>query len=375
MRKQLRIFVMLFLGLGAVLPIPAMRVKGMYRLQNSSGNITDRHNAKTSQQVQSFGVKTVRPLDRNNLWIVAQSMTQEPFAYHVYIIHSSDGGRSWEMKLRESARDLNDIFFIDNKVGWICGSGGLILKSTDGGKGWSEQDTPTEDDLNEIQFINAENGWAASGKGEVLRTTDGGRHWTSHRINVQGELFVLSFRDNMNGWLIGHENQAYESTDGGVSWKSRADDLARLVATSGWYQAYFQAVKFLGPKVGFIAAHVVTDNVDKNIVFKTEDGGHRWEVLFDQQGFVMNSAEFMSENKMWMILQNGALVLHTEDGGRIWSKVSTVPSSEMIHLYFVDPRNGWAKEGNAFSNRLYYTTDGGKNWSQSDWSRITLNRK
>jgi photosystem II stability/assembly factor-like uncharacterized protein len=390
MRKAVVILTTSILGFGAVVPhLPMMLVNGLYCPQpNSFGALTDlRQSANTPQQAQWLGVKSIRVLDRNNLWIVAHSMTPAPFAYSTFILHSSDGARSWEIKLRESAPDLNDVCFINHKVGWACGSGGLILKSTDGGKNWSEQDTPTEDDLDEIQFIDAEIGWAAGGKGEVLRTTDGGRHWTSHRIDVQGELLVLSFRDNLSGWLIGHENQAYESTDGGVSWKSRAEELARLaVGPSGWYQAYFQAVKFFGPKVGFIAAYVKfeseskggadnTDIVEESVVFKTEDGGRSWRVLVSQKALMMNGAEFVSENIIWMILQKGTVAIHSEDGGKTWSKVSTLPSSDIMDLCFVDSRNGWAKDGNnPFSNRLYYTTDGGKNWTQSEWPRITPNR-
>lgn len=385
MCKSMLIFTTLILGLSAVVPhLPALLVTATHCPQGSFFDLPYRaQSANTHQDVQWLGVKSIRVLDSNNLWIVAQSVTQEPFEYSNFILHSSDRGRSCEMKLRETDRDLNDVCFINQKVGWACGSGGLILKSTDGGKTWTEQETPSERDLDEIQFINADVGWAAGGKGEVLRTTDGGQRWASHRIEVQGELFVLRFRDSLNGWLIGHGNQAYESTDGGETWKSRADELARLVAPSGADYSYFQAVKFFGPKAGLIGAHIRCEVevqggkelVEKNVIFKTDDGGHSWRVLFEQAGDAMNSAEFVSENEMWMILENGASVLHSEDGGRSWDKTYKLPSSDILDLYFVDSRNGWAVGGNdPFRNRLYYTRDGGKNWTQTELRRITHNR-
>ncbi len=282
---------------------------------------------------------------------------------------------------------FDDVSFVNQQVGWVCGDEGLILKSTDGGRSWSKQDIPTESHLIEIQFINSEIGWAVGIDGEVIRTTDGGLHWISHSIEASGDIYFLSFRDSLNGWLVGEKNQAYESTDGGISWKPRAAELVNLLDKTGKHEAHFGDVKFVSPNVGFIAASIrpkigIEEGADlftKNVVFKTEDGGRRWAVLFEKRARVLYSAEFISEKEMWIIFQNlrnNKEVLRTEDGGKTWIKVSTLPYPAPASVYFANSKNGWTSTGDGmYADYIYYTNDGGKSWFKSELPQISKNGK
>jgi photosystem II stability/assembly factor-like uncharacterized protein len=354
-------------------------------LSMPDGRIARPQGIITSHEQPELGLGPLRILDRNNLWVVPRYVIEPPPIGSIgsRILHSSDGGQSWQSQMWETERQLDDVAFINQQVGWVCGSGGLIRKTTDGGKNWSKQGTPTEDDLVEIQFINGDIGWAIGSEGEVLRTTDGGSHWVSHRIKAEHELYLLCFRDRLNGWMLGNHNQAYESTDGGVSWKSRATDLVGILDSSGKHEAIFLSAKFFGSKVGYIAAYISPriefqddeSTFAKNVIFKTDDGGRSWRILFEKAGFPMNGVEFISEDEMWMIHQDDdERVRHSVDGGRIWSKVSTFPSLSISSVYFADPSNGWAVEDGE-SNKFYRTTDGGKSWKQLKWPQATLSRK
>ncbi len=89
--------------------------------------------------------------------------------YNGSIFRSKDLGLSWE-KIRNGNNPflkkmaLNNIFFIDDKIGFIVGDDGLILKTNDGGNNWNAIKPFTKNDLHGIYgwgnqvFISGKNG-------------------------------------------------------------------------------------------------------------------------------------------------------------------------------------------------------------------------
>lgn len=69
-------------------------------------------------------------------------------------------------------------------------------------------------------------------------------------------------------------------------------ELVHLLDKRRRHEADFRAVKFVNPKVGFIAAEVRPkkefergNNVfRKGVIFRTEDGGRTWAVFFQKNG-------------------------------------------------------------------------------------------
>jgi len=55
------------------------------------------------------------------------------------ILHSPDGGKSWEVQNTGQPLPLNGVFFIDDKRGWAVGEFGTILNTSDGGATWKIQ--------------------------------------------------------------------------------------------------------------------------------------------------------------------------------------------------------------------------------------------
>ncbi len=49
------------------------------------------------------------------------------------ILHTSDGGAFWQIQPSTQSDNMSSIFFIDDKIGWVVGFNGLILKTTNGG--------------------------------------------------------------------------------------------------------------------------------------------------------------------------------------------------------------------------------------------------
>ncbi len=56
-----------------------------------------------------------------------------------FVLHSSDGGRSWEVQYTGVTVPLSDLQFVDEQTGWGVGALGTILHTRDGGKSWQVQ--------------------------------------------------------------------------------------------------------------------------------------------------------------------------------------------------------------------------------------------
>ncbi len=72
---------------------------------------------------------------------------------------------------------LNAVFSLDQRV-WAVGDRGLIVHSEDGGRTWDAQTSRTEARLFSITFhADGQQGWAAGDGGTILKTVDGGKTW------------------------------------------------------------------------------------------------------------------------------------------------------------------------------------------------------
>ena len=77
---------------------------------------------------------------------------------------------------------------------WVAGEGGRILHTADGGATWQQQATGVGASLIGLAFSDAEHGWAVSAAmpGVVLKTTDGGAHWRLTTIGTRERYLTVS---------------------------------------------------------------------------------------------------------------------------------------------------------------------------------------
>ena len=154
------------------------------------------------------------------------------------IIHSSDGGETWEVqKYPFDSVDFCKITFVNEKVGYIVGYDGLILATKDGGNNWVQQNSGRENFylLRDISFVDENIGWivgliddATTRGGAILNTTDGGNTWLTQAERSDGiGYYALKFLDSNNGWALSslgwdnHDDTYVNRTyDGGKNWAS-----------------------------------------------------------------------------------------------------------------------------------------------------------
>ncbi len=170
-----------------------------------------------------------------NLWAPRNSKTKEMLTSVSFIdeqhgwaaghggviIHTGDGGESWEVLRESSVQNLPlfDIQFVSKNIGYACGAYDTLLKTTDGGTSWSTLSTGTDFIYNGVFFRDPENGFLLGEFGSLLRTSDGGETWKQMNINgYQGSLFGIVFLSGQKALAHGISGKLIISDDGGENW-------------------------------------------------------------------------------------------------------------------------------------------------------------
>ena len=267
-----------------------------------------------TQQISgtSDDLTSVDFVDRWNGWAVGGTDAHSwPPDQTRTILHTGDGGLTWEMQLNPSGSFLEDVEFVDSLSGWAVGDGGTILHTTNGGTSWYPQDSGTTAHLASVSFVSASSGWAASGGSIMVHTTDGGATWEPQSIPLRAgydegrHVNSIDFLNETTGWAAGstYEGSAggnygdlYQTTDGGATWRWRP----------GFIRGPLESVCFLdeahGWAVGRFGAPV-----------HTSDGGATWQKE-ESGAALLNSVCFVTVTEGWAVGAGGA-ILHTVTGG------------------------------------------------------------
>lgn len=178
------------------------------------------------------------------------------------ILHSSDGGQSWQVQRRDPYRlaagenpadhdtrqgvPILDIAFADASNGIAVGAYNLLLVTHDGGATWAEgkaiADTPapqarrepahgdvfsqedlqlgeeSDPHLNSIAHLGGADWVIAGERGTLLRSSDNGGHWQKLPFPYAGSMFGVLVWDDQHLLAFGLRGNVYESLDQGSSW-------------------------------------------------------------------------------------------------------------------------------------------------------------
>lgn len=160
---------------------------------------------------------SIRFSGKKNGWVVG-SVSRRDTVVDSLIIHTGDGGASWERQLAPVREELIHLDFVSDDRGWVVGGNGTILFTKDGGLSWTKQASGTEATLYHVDFRNETVGWAVGERGTVLKTTDGGASWSAVSVPVRSTLLSVTFVDEDQGWIVGRGGVILRSEDGGGTW-------------------------------------------------------------------------------------------------------------------------------------------------------------
>lgn len=110
------------------------------------------------------------------------------------VLHTVDGGRSWQTQEARSEANLESVAFADAKTGYIAGQMGTILYTADGGNTWERQDGGTAATLTEIVALSSDEAWAVGQKGTMIHTNDAGRNWYAEVIGTQADIYAITIK-------------------------------------------------------------------------------------------------------------------------------------------------------------------------------------
>ncbi len=264
------------------------------------------------------------------------------------------------------------------------------LGGTTGSKAiWRKLNTdPYPGKQDDICFINENTGWYVNGSGRIYRTDDGGTNWTK-QIEMPGTFFrTIAFVDSNNGFAgtvgtdyfpnVSDTIPLYYTTDGGKTWQPKAYSgpyVKGLCAIDIVSESYInhglsdtRTHIFAAGRVGSPAMLMVSSNGGANFISRKVEGA---EMILDIKMFDKNTGIICAGSSADVATSN-ALILHTTDGGKTWSKVyqSSRPYEITWKTSFPTRNIGYVTlqsynpDTEIKTQRVVKTTDGGFTWTE-----------
>ena len=234
---------------------------------------------------------------------------------------------------------------VSDRVVWLSGTGGTVVRTTDGGATWTASVVPGADSLQlrDIHALDAETAWALSiGPGDdsrIYKTTDGGTTWRRVFTNPEADGFFdcLSFWDARRGLAFSDSVEGtfliVTTNDGGETWdRVPASALPPAAEGEGGFAASGTCVATYGPE----AAWIGTGNAASARVLRTDDGGATWTASGTSigAGEAAGVTSVAFRDPRHGVAVGGDLgapdavaeaVALTDDGGRTWAAGGALP--------------------------------------------------
>ncbi len=278
--------------------------------------------------------------DMMNGWAVGSDRNSSWWGDYVsVIIHTSDGGTSWEAQNSNISGFLKSVSFIDSNKGWAVGYSNdtaYIINTTNGGEEWLIQKWDTNISLTEVCFIDESYGCAVGGyygingysEGRILKTSDGGTTWEQQYCDTCEALNSVFFVDHDHGWVVG--SSIYNTTDGGQNWTEQLFD------TNGYS---FTSIFFTDPQKGWIVGNKYAVYGGGSIILHTTDGGNTWSSKLYNTW--LYSVHF-KDNDNGLISGNNGMILLTDDGGITWGIQDSGTDNILYSICYTNDGQGYA---------------------------------
>ena len=262
-------------------------------------------------------------------------------------------------RIGPAGKDLNTVFFLDNKRGWVGGDSGFLSSTVDGGTSWVKQTVDTRAAINDIYFRDKEIGFVLAGNA-IFSTRDDGAHWSEVRRflprefdGADVELYSVRFSSKKKGWVVGSvskDDRVIDSIlvyteDGGETWRrQRAPSRLELIH-----------IEFANDKRGWIVGTGGT-------ILTTIDAGQSWTKQDSNTAATIYHLDFRGEKKGIAVGERGS-ILRTADGGSTWTAVAIKTRATLLSVQFVDDESGWAI---GRGGMILRTDDAGLTWVEQE---------
>jgi photosystem II stability/assembly factor-like uncharacterized protein len=275
---------------------------------------------------------------------------------------SLDGGLNFD-SIPGLSNTINDIFFLNQNTGYVCGLAGYVKKSTDGGSTWFDFGTGLSGTYRSIHTLNDTLIIISSTAGNIIRTTNGGQNWTQINTGGSGTLYNVRFVNNDTVLVSGSSSVFRISVDGGASWVSRNPPISGT-----WYNMPMSIE-------GNLKVQLIGTN--DNYALKTTNLGISWDTIninFPNQIYYEDFFGGAAINNSDMILAVGTGLINLRknsinhqlmDGVRFGNLSLTAQNNNGI---WVDSTGlniwttGISQVPGTTQDQILFSSNGGVNW-------------
>jgi photosystem II stability/assembly factor-like uncharacterized protein len=306
-------------------------------------------------------------------------------------------GASWFKLPTEAYKGKqDDVFFVDQKLGFYVNGAGKIFRSDDGGSSWKLMLSQPGTYFRAIGMVDAKNGFAGNigtdyfpgvtDTNPLYSTHDRGSSWQIVKglpgapvkgicaIDVLKTHFInagkLQSRTIIHAaGRVGGPAYLLRSLDGGASWTN---------IDMNPYVAMIVDVKFFDEMNGFVFAGSDAD-IERShaLIVATHDGGKTWKKAYESsRPYELTwKGYFPSRMVGYATVQNynedktlsHRVVAKTIDGGKTWTELPLVDDHDVneFGVGFANDQLGWV----GTSKSGFETRDGGKTWRPVEMGR------
>ncbi len=105
-------------------------------------------------------------------------------------------------------------------VSWRFGGDGTIEKSPDRGQTWERQSSGVTTALSDASAPGDKICWIVGARGVILRTTDG-QTWERLTSPTDADLVAVHAWNDLSATITVSDRSEYETADGGKTWRQR----------------------------------------------------------------------------------------------------------------------------------------------------------
>lgn len=151
--------------------------------------------------------------------------------------------------------------------------------------------------------------------------------WHSIELSNKNNLTDIFFLNYNIGFCIGDSSMLLITEDGGTVWKAKKLDSAKH---------QLNRITFINKEVGFI--------IGNGIVYRTEDKGQKWELVFSDSLLNFIDIDFYSIEKIWLCAgmkntETRSVIYESSDTGKTWYKILDTDKVQKLKGYRIQAVN------------------------------------
>lgn len=289
----------------------------------------------------------------------------------------------WEILNQGIISSLNTIDFVNENVGWLAGTDGLLFKTEDGGEVWLPDNLNEHWWITKIDFLNDSIGWAIGDtfgvdQSIILKTQDGGHTWSMQKVQAYSDSYRSLFVVNDSVvYVAGNKHYNYtcrmmilKTSDGGENWV----DITPF--NRDWQPG---SILFFSDQIGFVTGYFQQNEILKAFLMNTEDGGKTWKERTIPEFTRIGDFQFVDDSTGYFLAEMStdsttfSVLCKTTDRLRSWSIITQADYSNWLNSFFYLGNGIFCTNNGPLASPIFRTSainyisisrDGGKTWEQ-----------